>query len=178
MSGSVNKVIIVGNLGADPEVRTTQGGQSVASLSIATSESYQDRDGNRQERTEWHRVVLWGRLAELAQQYLSKGRKVYVEGRLQTRSWDDPQSGEKKYSTEVVARELVFLDSAGGSGEGSSPRGAQQRQGGQGRQAGQGRANGQGSRGQGRPQQRPYQPLSQPADVGDDEGLGDDDIPF
>src|SRR5690606_8792446 len=87
VAGSVNKVIIIGNLGADPELRTTGSGQSVATLSIATSENFNDRDGNRQERTEWHRVVLWGKLAELAQRYLAKGRKVFIEGRLQTRSW-------------------------------------------------------------------------------------------
>ena len=118
MAGSLNKVLIIGNLGADPEVRTTQSGQTVATLSIATSENYTDREGNRQERTEWHRVVLWARLAELAQQYLRKGRKVYVEGRIQTRSWDDAQSGQRRYTTEVVAREMVFLDSGGGRQQG------------------------------------------------------------
>ena len=97
MAGSVNKVILIGNLGQDPEVRSTASGSMVANLSIATSDSYTDRDGNRQDRTEWHRVVVWNKLAELAQRYLSKGRKVFVEGRLQTRSWDDPQSGQKKY---------------------------------------------------------------------------------
>jgi len=119
MAGSVNKVIIVGNLGADPEVRATPSGQQVATLSIATSESFQDKQGQRQERTEWHRVVLWGKLAELAQRYLAKGRKVFIEGRLQTRSWDDQQTGQKKYSTEIVAREMVFLDSGAGGGAGA-----------------------------------------------------------
>ena len=134
MAGSVNKVIIVGNLGSDPEIRTTPSGQTVATLSIATSENFSDREGQRQERTEWHRVVLWNRLAELAQRYLSKGRKVYIEGRIQTRSWDDKQTGQKRYSTEIIAKEMTFLDtgtgqrsgndqSSGGYGQGSSPQG-------------------------------------------------------
>jgi single-strand DNA-binding protein len=118
MAGSVNKVIIIGNLGQDPDVRTTANGQMVATLSIATSESFNGRDGNRQERTEWHRVVVWAKLAELAQRYLSKGRKVFIEGRIQTRSWEDAQSGQKRYSTEIVARDMVFLDSTQGGGQG------------------------------------------------------------
>jgi single-strand DNA-binding protein len=116
VAGSVNKAIIIGNLGADPEVRQTQGGQAVATLSIATSDTYTDREGQRQERTEWHRVVCFGKLAELAQRYLAKGRKVFVEGRIQTRSWDDQQTGQKRYSTEIVARELTFLDSGRDAG--------------------------------------------------------------
>ena len=116
MAGSVNKVIIIGNLGADPDVRTTPSGQMVATLSIATSETFNNREGQRQERTEWHRVQVWGKLAELAQRYLGKGRKVFVEGRIQTRSWDDQQSGQKRYSTEIVANNLVFLDSGAGGG--------------------------------------------------------------
>lgn len=117
MSGSVNRAILVGNLGADPEVRTTATGQVVATLSIATSETFTDKQGQRQERTEWHRVIVWGKTAELAQRYLAKGRKVYVEGRIQTRSWED-DAGQKRYSTEVVASQLVFLDSGkGGSGQ-------------------------------------------------------------
>lgn len=117
MAGSVNKVIIIGNLGADPDVRTTPSGQTVATLSIATSENFTTRDGQRQERTEWHRVVVWNKLAELAQRYLQKGRKVYIEGRIQTRSWDDQQTGQKRYSTEIIANEMTFLDSGRGDGE-------------------------------------------------------------
>lgn len=117
MSGSVNKVIIIGNLGADPETRQTGSGQSVATLSVATSRTYKDREGNRKEETEWHRVVVWGQLADFAQRYLGKGRKVYVEGRLQTRSWDDAQTGQKKYATEIVAETLTALDSGGDRGE-------------------------------------------------------------
>ena len=124
MSG-VNKVILLGNIGADPEVRTTPGGAMVATLSIATSESFTGKDGQRQERTEWHRVVLWNKLAELAQRFLAKGRKVYLEGRLQTRSWDDQQSGQKRYATEIVASQMTFVDGAGGVGgaEGGSKSG-------------------------------------------------------
>jgi single-strand DNA-binding protein len=108
----VNKVILIGRLGADPESRMTPNGQQVCSLRVATSESYQ-KDGQREEKTEWHSVVLWGRLAELASKYLRKGRSCYIEGRIQTRSWDDPQ-GQKRYKTEIVANQLQFIDSATG----------------------------------------------------------------
>lgn len=107
MSG-VNKVIIVGRLGTDPEVKNVSPTQTVARLSVATSENWTDREGQKQERTEWHRVVVWGKLAELCGKYLAKGRQVYVEGRLQTRSWEDPQ-GQKRYTTEIVANTVQFL---------------------------------------------------------------------
>jgi single-strand DNA-binding protein len=110
----VNKVILVGNLGGEPELRTTPGGTSVATFTLATNEGWNDKDGNRQERTEWHRIVAWGRLAEICGQYLSKGRQVYVEGRLQTRSWEDKQGNQRK-TTEIIAREVLML---GGRGEG------------------------------------------------------------
>lgn len=110
----VNKVIIVGRLGSDPEVKTVSANNNVARLSIATSESWTDREGQKQERTEWHRVVVWGRLADLCGKYLTKGRQVYVEGRLQTRSWED-QQGQKKYTTEVVANTVQFLGAAAGA---------------------------------------------------------------
>src|ERR1700677_614660 len=119
MSG-VNKVIIVGRLGGDPEVRYTPGGQAVAKLSVATSENWKDKEGQKQERTEWHRVVVWGKMAEVVGQHLTKGRQVYVEGRLQTRSWDDKATGQKKYSTEIVANTVQFL---GGPGDGA-PKGS------------------------------------------------------
>ena len=106
----VNKVILVGNLGQDPEVRYMQNGNAVCSLTIATSESWKDQQGQVQERTEWHRCVLYKRLAEIAGEYLKKGAKVYVEGRLQTREWQD-QQGQKRYTTEVVVNELQMLDS-------------------------------------------------------------------
>jgi len=115
MAGSVNKVILIGNLGRDPEVRTGPTGAKVVSLSVATSDRWKDRDGNPQERTEWHRVVIFNeRLVEVAERYLRKGAKVYLEGALQTRKWTD-QSGQDKYTTEVVLQkyrgELVMLDS-------------------------------------------------------------------
>ena len=123
MAGSVNKVILVGNLGRDPETRQMQDGNSVANLSLATSESWRDKNtGERREKTEWHRVVIFNeRLAEVAQKYLRKGSKIYIEGQLQTRKWTD-QSGVEKYSTEVVLQrfrgELQMLDRAGEGGGG------------------------------------------------------------
>lgn len=107
---SVNKVILVGRLGTDPEVKAIGPGTNVARFSVATTENWV-KDGQKQERTEWHRVVVWGKLAELCGKYLAKGRQVYLEGKLQTRSWED-QSGQKKYSTEVVASTVQFLGSA------------------------------------------------------------------
>ena len=112
--GCVNKVVLIGNLGADPEVRFTPSGVQVVSLTLATSESWNDKNGERQERTEWHRLVLWRKLAEIADQFLKKGSKIYVEGKLQTRSWDD-QKGQKRYVTEVVVNNLEMLDGAGGA---------------------------------------------------------------
>ena len=110
----INKVIIVGNLGQDPEIKYTAGGAAVTTLSIATSDSWKDKDsGMDQERTEWHRVVLWRRLAEIAGEYLKKGSKVYIEGQLQTRKWE--QDGQTRYTTEIIARDMQFLDSRGGS---------------------------------------------------------------
>jgi single-strand DNA-binding protein len=120
----VNKVILIGNLGRDPEVRSTQSGQPVANFTLATNRRWNDRQGNRQEETEWHYIVCWGRQAEVAGQYLRKGRQIYVEGRLQTRSWDDKQSGEKKYRTEIVCENFQMLgqrgDGGGGGGAGGS----------------------------------------------------------
>ena len=109
MAKSVNKVILIGNLGKDPELRYTPSGTAVASFSLATNERYKDKEGNWQDRTEWHKIVAWQRLAEIAGEYLKKGRTCYIEGRLQTRSWDDKESGQKKYSTEIVASDLVLL---------------------------------------------------------------------
>jgi single-strand DNA-binding protein len=112
MSG-VNKVIIVGRLGADPEVKAVGQGSTVTRLNVATSENWMGKDGQKQERTEWHRIVVWGKLAEICGKHLSKGRQVYIEGRLQTRSWEDPQ-GQKKYATEIVANAVQFLGGASG----------------------------------------------------------------
>jgi single-strand DNA-binding protein len=111
MSG-VNKVILVGNLGSDPTLRYTSGGTAVCNFNIATSEKFTNKDGEKETRTEWHRVVTWARLAEICNEYLKKGKQVYIEGRLQTRSWEDP-NGVKKYTTEVVANNMVMLGRAG-----------------------------------------------------------------
>lgn len=116
MAGGINKVILIGNLGRDPEVRFTPSGQAVANFSIATSESWTDKNsGQKQEKTEWHRIVVWGKLAELCGEYLKKGRQCYVEGRLQTREWTDKEN-KKNYTTEVVANTVQFLGGAGGGG--------------------------------------------------------------
>jgi single-strand DNA-binding protein len=112
---SLNRVQLIGNLGKDPEVKYTPSGTPVAKLTIATNERFKDKNGEWQDRTEWHNVVLWQRLAEISGEYLKKGSKVYIEGRLQTRSWDDKTSGQKKYMTEIVAGDLILL---GGRGEG------------------------------------------------------------
>ncbi|MDY7026597.1 MAG: single-stranded DNA-binding protein [Pseudomonadota bacterium] len=113
MARGINKAIIVGNLGNDPDVKMTSNGSAVANLSVATSEGWRDKNtGEMQERTEWHRIVLFNRLAEIAQQYLRKGSKVYIEGKIQTRKWQD-QNGQDRYSTEIVCNELQMLDSRG-----------------------------------------------------------------
>jgi single-strand DNA-binding protein len=160
MAKSVNKVILVGNLGKDPEVKFTPQGTAVAKITVATSNSYKDKQsGEWKETTEWHNVVLWQRTAEIAGEYLKKGSKVYIEGRLQTRSWDDKTSGQKKYMTEVVANELVLL---GGRGEGSGEGG--------------GRGRGQSSGADSYDQSGPDAFDSQPAGRGTE--ITDDDIPF
>jgi single-strand DNA-binding protein len=117
---SVNKVILIGNLGKDPELRYTPGGSAVANFSIATNERWKDKEGNAQERTEWHNIVLWGRLAEIANDYLKKGSPVYIEGRLQTRSWED-RDGNKRYTTEIVGTQMQMLGRAEAAGGGRSP---------------------------------------------------------
>jgi single-strand DNA-binding protein len=154
MARGINKVILIGNLGADPEVRYTQSNSAVCNLSVATSEQWRDKQtGEQRENTEWHRVVLFARLGEIAGEYLRKGSKVYIEGRLQTRKWQD-QNGQDKYTTEIVANEMQMLDGRGGD-------------------APMGDAGGYGG---GRPQRQ--QPQRQPASappVEDDMG---DDIPF
>ncbi len=104
----INRVILIGNLGADPEVRSTANQQSVTQFNLATSESWVNRKGERQEKTEWHRIVVWGKLAETCAKYLTKGRQVFVDGRLQTRSWETDQ-GQKRFTTEVIANQVLFL---------------------------------------------------------------------
>ncbi|WP_141621205.1 single-stranded DNA-binding protein [Myxococcus sp. AB036A] len=165
MAGGVNKVILIGNLGADPEVRFTPGGQAVANFRIATSESWVDKNGQKQERTEWHRIVVWGKLAELCGEYLKKGRQCYVEGRLQTREWTDKEN-RKNYTTEVVANAVTFL-------------------GGGGRDAGDGMGGGGGGGGRrqfSQPRGGDHNDYGQPPpdDMGGGPGggNGDDDIPF
>lgn len=148
MPAAVNKVILIGNLGAKPELKYLPSGQAVCELRLATNESY-TKDGEKHEKTEWHRVVAWGKTGENCAQYLDKGRSVYVEGKLQTRSWDDKTSGEKRYMTEIVALTVQFLGGGGAAtGDEERPSGGQRRS-----------SGGSGSR----------PPLPEP---------GDDDIPF
>ena len=163
--GSVNKVILVGNLGADPELKYTPSNRPLCNLSVATNEVFKDKSGARQERTEWHRVTVWGEQAETCSKYLAKGRSVYVEGRLQTRSWDDKE-GKKRYSTDIVADRVVFL---GGGGPGA---GAQSGEGGGARRGGSSSGNRAGwpeEQGGGGPPE---------AVDSAGPGPGDDDIPF
>lgn len=148
--GSVNKVILVGNLGRDAELRYTPGGAAVATLNMATTEVWNDKGGQRQEKTEWHRIVLWGKSAESLAEYLTKGKQIYIEGRLQTRQWDD-KDGNKRYTTEIRGDKVVLL--GGGSGGGG------------------GRSGGSADRGgEHMPGQAPGPDMSEP--------LTDDDIPF
>jgi single-strand DNA-binding protein len=112
---SVNKVIILGRLGQDPELKYTPGGMAVCNFTVATSESWADKSGQKQERTEWHRIVVWGKLAELCNQYLTKGRQAFIEGSLQTRSWDD-KNGQKRYTTEINAKTVQFIGGQAGVG--------------------------------------------------------------
>ncbi|MCH1491064.1 MAG: single-stranded DNA-binding protein [Luminiphilus sp.] len=153
-SRGINKVILVGNLGADPENRTSQAGSAITNLSIATSESWKDKNtGQQQERTEWHRVVFFNRLAEIAAEYLRKGSKVYVEGSLRTRKWQD-QSGQDRYTTEIVGNEMQMLDSRNNS-------------------------SGDGGYGQGGGGMQPPAPApAQPQPAGGSFDPVDDDIPF
>ena len=153
--GSVNKVILVGNLGRDAELRYTPGGAAVATLNMATTEVWNDKAGQRQEKTEWHRVVLWGKSAESLSEYLTKGKQIYVEGRLQTRQWDD-KDGNKRYTTEIRGDRIVLLSSAGGRAGGSGGGGAAARGGSDESMGGQAPA----------PGPEPSEPLT------------DDDIPF
>ena len=161
--GSVNKVILIGNLGADPELKYTPSSRALCNLRIATTDVFKDKSGQRQERTEWHRVTVWGDQAENCSKYLAKGRSVYVEGRLQTRSYD--KDGQKHYATDVVADRVVFLGSGGGAGaEGGARRGGGGPTGGSG-----GGGGGGGGRGG-------YE--GGPPDEGGGAPPSDDDIPF
>ncbi len=158
---SLNKVMLIGNLGSDPELRHTPSGQAVATFNLATNESWGGRDGQpAQERTEWHRLVLWGRLAEIANEYLRKGRQVYIEGRLQTRQWQD-QQGNKKYTTEVIVQNMLMLGGRGGD-------------------TGEGAPGGGGSRQRETRADWPAAPVPDSPDTAGAGGFGDDDndLPF
>ena len=146
---SLNKVMLIGRLGSDPQLRYTQGGQAVANFNIATNERWTDKSGQQQERTEWHKIVVWGRQGENCEKYLSKGRNVFIEGRMQTREWEDKEGGKRK-TTEIVAQNVQFLD---GGGDGAS------------------RPQGQG--------QGPSEPTdSGPSESNFDQSFSDDEIPF
>lgn len=155
--GSVNKVILVGNLGRDAELRYTPGGAAVATINMATTEVWNDKAGQRQEKTEWHRVVLWGKSAESLTEYLTKGKQIYVEGRLQTRQWDD-KDGNKRYTTEIRGDKIVLLGGGGGRGG-----------------AGGGSGYGGGARSGGGDEMGGHAPGP---DSGSEQPLTDDDIPF
>ena len=148
--GSVNKVILIGNLGRDSELRYTPGGAAVATLNMATTEVWNDKQGQKQEKTEWHRIIVWGKQAESLQEYLTKGKQIYVEGRLQTRQWDD-KDGNKRYTTEIKADRITLL--GGGGGRSSMDRGG-------------GSTGGGSTGGGGGAEEPPMQPIT------------DDDIPF
>src|SRR5438105_4841334 len=116
----INKVILVGRLGKDPEVRSIPSGQTVTKFSLATDERFTDKQGEKQDRTEWHNIVAWGKLGEICGQYLRKGKLVFIEGSIRTDSWDDKESGQKKYRTEIIARDMKMLDKKGDDGGGPS----------------------------------------------------------
>ena len=161
--GSVNKVILVGNLGRDAELRYTPGGAAVATLNMATTEVWNDKaSGQKQEKTEWHRVVLWGKSAESLQEYLTKGKQIYVEGRLQTRKWQD-KDGNDKYTTEIRGDRVVLLGGGGGGGGGMGGGGGRTQQRGAPAGAGAGAGGGGGD----------HEPMGEPIN-----DLTDDDIPF
>lgn len=168
---SLNKVMLIGNLGADPEIRRTGQGQAVATLRIATNEVWFDKDRNKQERTEWHRVILWARLAELAEQYMRKGGSIYVEGRLQTRQWQD-QQGQTRYTTEIVGQSVLLLGGRRGGEAGMDDTGAAAGRGGYG--GGYGGGSGGGG---GRPAPAPdeFTDYGEPGPIGGEE---DSDLPF
>jgi single-strand DNA-binding protein len=171
--GSVNKVILLGNLGANPELKYLPSGQPVCEMRIATTAVFRDRNEQQQERTEWHRVVVYGKQAENCAKYLQKGRQVFLEGRIQTRSWDDKE-GKKQYMTEVVANQIVFVGSGGGRGAGDEmPRGGPDA----GPSYGERESHARPSRGgYGRPEPaQPAHSMDMP-DYGG--GAADDDIPF
>ncbi|HSU19364.1 MAG TPA: single-stranded DNA-binding protein [Acidobacteriaceae bacterium] len=168
MARGVNKVILLGNVGKDPEIRTTQGGMNVASFSLATAERTKDQAGNWTDKTEWHNLVAFGRTAEIVRDYVKKGSQLYIEGKIQTRSWDDKESGQKKYRTEIIVNEMNLLGGRGeGAGEGRGSSSGSERSPG-------GYSSYSGSRGGGGGSQAPSAPANDYAD----QGITDEDIPF
>lgn len=177
MARGVNKVILVGNLGNDPDVKYTQGGMAITTLSVATTSVRKDRDGNQQEKTEWHRVKLFGKLGEIAGEYLKKGRQVYIEGRLEYGSYE--KDGVKHYTTDIVADEMQMIGSGDGQRGGSEGGGYQQRGGeGGGYQRGGGGGYGGGDRPQRSAPAQRREPAQAPAKPAFDDVPFDDDIPF
>jgi len=156
MAKGVNKVLLLGNVGKDPEIRSTAGGMTVASFSLATADRAKDAQGNWADKTEWHNLVCFQRTAEVVRDYVKKGTQIFVEGKIQTRSWDDKTSGEKKYKTEILVNELTLLGGGGGSGAG--------------------RSEGASSGGYSKSNTASY--ASTPAPNYEDQGITDDDIPF
>lgn len=192
----LNKAILIGNLGVDPELKFTQGGQAVLRIRLATTEKYKNQAGEMQERTEWHTVVVWGKRGEALHKILSKGKQIYVEGRIQTRSYDDKNGGAKRYSTDINAQEIILLGSRGGGGGGGDDDdfggggggggygGGGGGGGGYGGGGGGGRSSGgggYGGGGGGRPSGGGGRPAPAPSGGGDDfptDDFVDDDIPF
>ncbi|MDE1176237.1 MAG: single-stranded DNA-binding protein [Edaphobacter sp.] len=158
MAKGVNKVILLGNVGKDPEIRSTAGGMTIASFSLATADRQKDQQGNWQDKTEWHNLVAFSRTAEIIRDYVKKGTQLYVEGKIQTRSWDDKESGQKKYRTEILINEMSLLGGGPGRGEGS------------------GASSGGGSSRSNTASYDQRPPASQPDYA--DQGITDDDIPF
>ncbi len=171
--GNLNKVLLIGHIGQDPEKRITPGGHSVVNISLATTERFKDKEGNNQERTEWHRVVFWNRQAELIEQYCGKGSQIYVEGSLQTREWQD-KDGNRRFSTDIVARNMQFLDSKPKTGQGGYQGDQRNFQQNNGTTAGIGRDN--------MPDQSSASfqepPASQPSEPARNDDFMEDDIPF
>ena len=169
MAKGVNKVLLLGNVGKDPEMRATAGGTQVASFTLATADRAKDAQGNWADKTEWHNLVAFNRTAEIVRDYVKKGTQVYVEGKIQTRSWDDKESGQKKYRTEILVNELTLL---GGKGGGAGAEGGSSYSGGESRSS----SNSYAKSNTASYDQTPRQPASAP-DYGDT-GITDDDIPF
>jgi single-strand DNA-binding protein len=159
MAKGVNKVFLLGNVGKDPEIRSTAGGTIVASFSLATADRAKDQQGNWQDKTEWHNLVAFNRTAEIIRDYVKKGTQIFVEGKIQTRSWDDKESGQKKYKTEILVNEMSLLGGGPGRGEGASSGGSYSRS---------SSSSSTGSFDQRTPSQPDYA----------DQGITDDDIPF